>query len=128
MAYRCSASGCPLDAVLRQILLENDIVDIDFCELPMHRHVRYLDRVCTAQEAVAIRCSVDPVRALATIWAAKEAAFKFFSQQLALIHFVPRKFGVQLQNLMGNLGASRIEQKVSMHYDGLKAEISLFSM
>jgi phosphopantetheinyl transferase (holo-ACP synthase) len=102
-------------------------VDIDFCELPMHRHVRYLDRVCTPQEAVAIRCSVDPVRALATIWAAKEAAFKFFSKQLALAHFVPKKFGFQLQNPVGNLGASPMEQTVSMYYEGLKAEISLFS-
>lgn len=102
-------------------------MDIDFCELPMHRHVRYLDRVCTPQEAVAIRCSLDPVRALATIWAAKEAAFKFFSKQLALDHFVPRKFGFQLQNPVGNLGTSPMEQKVSVYYDGLKAEISLFS-
>jgi phosphopantetheine--protein transferase-like protein len=104
-------------------LLGNDIVDIHFCEPPMHRNVRYLDRVCSPKEADAVRRSGDSVRALASIWAAKEAAFKFFSKQLTLQHFVPNQFEVQFENTSG----TGTEQKVSILYDGLKTEAAIFS-
>jgi phosphopantetheinyl transferase (holo-ACP synthase) len=89
----------------------------------MHRNVRYLDRVCNHKEADAVRRSGNSVRALASIWAAKEAAFKFFSKQLTLQHFVPSQFEVQVQNF----DDVRLEQTVSIFYDGLKTEAAIFS-
>jgi phosphopantetheinyl transferase len=74
-------------------------------------------------EADAVRCSADPGRALASIWAAKEATFKFLSKQLALRHFVPSKFELQVEDF----DDVRLEQKVSIFYDGLKAEAVIFS-
>jgi phosphopantetheinyl transferase (holo-ACP synthase) len=104
-------------------LLGNDVVDIDFCEAPVHRHIHYLDRVCTPGEADSVRRSANPLRALAVIWASKEAAYKMFSKQSAPCHFVPRHFVAQI----GDRDPVRIDEKLSVLYCGVRAEVSIFS-
>jgi phosphopantetheinyl transferase (holo-ACP synthase) len=104
-------------------LLGNDIVDIEFCEPPKYRHVRYLDRVCTPEEADGVRRSPDPAKALALIWASKEAAYKAFSKQLPECHFVPREFVIQVEHR----DPIEINQKLSILYAGLQTEVSIFA-
>jgi phosphopantetheinyl transferase (holo-ACP synthase) len=104
-------------------LLGNDIVDIEFCERPKYRHPRYLDRVCGPEEADAVRRSVNPVKALASIWASKEATYKLFSKRTAQCRFVPRQFVAQIENR----DPVRIDQKLSILYAGVHTEVSLFA-
>jgi phosphopantetheinyl transferase (holo-ACP synthase) len=104
-------------------LVGNDIVDLDFCEPAEHHHIRYLDRVCAPEEADAVRRSVNPVNALASIWASKEAAYKLLSKQLELPHFVPHQFVAQVENHEG----AQIYQKLSILYRGVQADVSILS-
>lgn len=73
-------------------MIGNDIIDLQYVEWPPYQHIRYLERVCTSAEAGAVRGSGNPARSLATVWAAKEAAFKLLSRSSNLVHFVPREF------------------------------------
>jgi phosphopantetheine--protein transferase-like protein len=73
-------------------LIGNDIVDLQYFESPRYQHIGYLERVCTAVEAREIRESENPARALAVVWAAKEAAYKLLSRELNLPHFGPHEF------------------------------------
>jgi phosphopantetheinyl transferase (holo-ACP synthase) len=102
-------------------LVGNDIVDLDFCEPGQYDHVRHIDRVCTLEEANAIRRSVHPVRALALVWASKEAAYKRFSKQFTQCHFVPREFAIQMENQ----DPARIDRKLSILYKDLQTEVSI---
>lgn len=104
-------------------MVGNDIVDLDFCEPAEHHHIRYLDRVCAPEEADAVRRSVNPVKALASIWVSKEAAYKLFSKQLELPHFVPHQFVAQVENH----DSARIYQKLSILYRGVQADVSILS-
>jgi len=104
-------------------LLGNDIVDLQFCEPPTHRHVRYLDRVCTPQEAQAVRRSANPVKALAVLWASKEATYKLHSKDLGLCHFVPMQFAAEIENS----DPARIDEKLSVLHAGVHTEVSLFA-
>ena len=104
-------------------MLGNDIVDVHFCETPIHRHVRFLDRVCNPQEADAVRHSTSPVRTLASLWAAKEAGYKFFSKRLGLRSFVPRKFELEVEDFE----EERQKQRVGIFYDALRTEVTIFS-
>lgn len=104
-------------------MVGNDVVDIDFCEKPKHHHVRYLERVCTPEEAERVRQSIDPVGALALTWASKEAAYKLFSKQSARCHFVPRQFVTQIENC----DPVQIDQKLLIRYAGMQTEVSIFA-
>lgn len=104
-------------------MLGNDIVDLEYWEPPKQQHVRYLGRVCTSHEADAVRRSVNQVEALATIWASKEAAYKLFSKQLELPHFVPNQFEIQVEEC----DFGRMDKKLSIRFRGMQAEISIFS-
>jgi len=99
----------------------NDIVDIDFCEPPALQHVRHLDRVCTPEEALGVRRSVDPVKALAVMWSAKEATYKLLSKQLPRCRFVPRQFVTQIENL----DPVQIDRKLTILYAGMQIEVSI---
>jgi len=77
-------------------LIGNDIVDLDYFESPFYQHIRYLERVCLPEEAVAVRKSKNAVRALAAVWGAKEAAYKLVSRSSNPPHFVPRDFVTDL--------------------------------
>ncbi len=77
-------------------MIGNDIVDLQYFEFPRHQHVRHLERVCTASEARAVRQSGCAARSFAVAWASKEAAYKLMSRDLALPHFLPREFAIQL--------------------------------
>lgn len=82
----------------RWSLIGNDIVDLQFFEEPRYQHTGYLVRVCTAAEAREIRESENPARALAVVWAAKEAAYKLLSRELNLPHFVPHEFSTDFDS------------------------------
>ncbi len=69
-----------------------------------------------------MRRSADPVRALAVIWACKEAAHKLFSKPLAQSHFVPKKYVVQFEDC----DLSRIRTKLSILNAGSQTEVSIF--
>ena len=102
-------------------LVGNDVVDIDYCELPLYWHVRHLDRVCTPEEAKCIRASADPVRALAVIWAAKEATFKLVSKGSDL-GFVPRRFVSEIEGH----DPAKIDKKLSIFYAKEQSEVRIF--
>lgn len=104
-------------------MLGNDIVDIEFWEAPKYRHVRYLDRVCAPEEADGVRGSSDPAKALALIWASKEAAYKAFSKQLPECHFVPKEFVIQMEHR----DPVEINQKLSILYAGVQTEVAIFA-
>jgi phosphopantetheinyl transferase (holo-ACP synthase) len=104
-------------------LIGNDIVDLDFCEEPRYSHVRYLRRVCTCLEQEAVRRSSDPKKALCVLWAAKEAAYKFFSRQLMACRFVPRRFEVQMEGC----DPARIDKKLSILYADMQSYASIFT-
>ena len=104
-------------------MLGNDIVDLEYWEPPKQQHVRYLERVCTSQEADAVRRSVNQVGALATTWASKEAAYKLFSKQFEISHFVPKQFEIQIEER----DFGQIDKKLSIRFRGMQAEISIFS-
>ena len=70
----------------------NDIIDLHYFEAPLYHSIGYLQRVTAPSEFQAIRQSQDPALILCAIWAAKEAAFKFFSKQGLVSHFIPRQF------------------------------------
>lgn len=114
--------GCLLNCANRCALLGNDIVDLRFCESPKKSHVHYLDRACTLEEAEAVRRSVSPARALALVWACKEAAYKLFSKQLKC-HFVPSQFAIQIEDRDPVL----VDKKLSVLYAGAQTEVSLFA-
>jgi len=75
-------------------VIGNDIVDLEYCDSPPYKHVRYLERVCTAPELEMFRQATDRLRTLAILWAAKEATFKCISGRLQRPHFAPREFTV----------------------------------
>ena len=104
-------------------MLGNDIVDVSFCEPPAYRNLRYLDRVCTPEEADGVRRSIDPVRALALIWASKEAAYKLLSKYLPECHFVPRQFVIEIEKR----DAVQFDKKLSVLYRGVQTEVSIFT-
>jgi phosphopantetheinyl transferase (holo-ACP synthase) len=82
-----------------------------------------LDRICTFEEAEAVRRSVNPVRALAAFWASKEAAYKLFSKQLARCRFVPRQYVSQIENR----DPAHIDEKLSILYADVQTEVSIFA-
>jgi phosphopantetheinyl transferase (holo-ACP synthase) len=88
-------------------MIGNDIVDLRFFDSPPYQNIRYLERICTPVEALAIRQSKFPNQSLAIIWASKEAAYKLFSRGAAGLHFVPRSFVTSLRGEISN--ASPIE-------------------
>lgn len=104
-------------------MLGNDIVDISYCEPPKYHQVGYLDRVCTREEADAVRRSASPVRGLAVVWAAKEAAYKLMAKQFPQCRFIPRQFVVQIENR----DPARFDQNLSILYAGVQTEVSLFA-
>jgi phosphopantetheinyl transferase (holo-ACP synthase) len=79
-------------------MIGNDVVDLRYLDAPGYSNVRYLDRVCSSEEARAVRRSERPAQGLAVIWAAKEAAFKLMSQKFNREHFVPRDFVAALDD------------------------------
>lgn len=103
-------------------MLGNDIVDLHFFEAPALHHIDYLNRVCTAQEAECVRGSADPAKALATTWAAKEAAYKLLSKQLPHCHFVPRQFVTHI----GGRDPHQIDKSLSVLYAGVLTQVSIF--
>ena len=70
-----------------------------------------------------MRRSADPVRALAIIWAAKEAAYKLQSRRLAECHFVPRHFVTQIETH----DHACFDKKLSVLYSGLQTQVSIFA-
>ena len=82
-------------------MIGNDIVDLQYFDSPFYQHIRYLERVCTSLEADRVRQSKDASQALATVWAAKEAAYKLVSRTSSLKHFVPRDFVIDARDLRG---------------------------
>lgn len=76
-------------------MVGNDIVDLHHFETPRYQNLRYLDRVTVLAESTTIRGSRDPVLALSSVWAAKEAAYKLLCKQGIGSHFIPREFVVK---------------------------------
>jgi len=97
-------------------------VDLCFCESPVRQHYRYLDRVCTSEEARRVRNSPDPAKSLAVIWAAKEAAYKLLSKRLALEHFVPKRYVAQSENQAGQ----GIGNSLLIVYGRTQSEVAIF--
>lgn len=104
-------------------MVGNDIVDLNFVGAPAYHHLGYLERVCTPEEARAVRDSADPSRSLAVAWASKEAAYKLFSKQLARRCFVPRQFVARAEN-----GTSLDSTSgVRITYEGIEAVVAICS-
>lgn len=75
----------------------NDVVDLSDPETaPSAPHRRFAERVCTAEELIALARSPDPNRLLWTYWAAKESAFKAMRKIAPAAPFSPRGFAVEL--------------------------------
>lgn len=104
----------------RWFLIGNDIIDLQYLEWPPYQHVRYLERVCTSVEADAVRESSNPARALAEVWAAKEATFKLLSRASKRMRFVPREFVTDF----ATRNLRPLELRV-LHHEG-QASVSIF--
>lgn len=70
-----------------------------------------------------MRRSSDPKKALCVLWAAKEAAYKFFSKQLMACRFVPRRFEVQMEGC----DPARIDKKLSILYADMQSYAFIFT-
>lgn len=103
-------------------MIGNDVVDLHYFDSPFYQHVRYLERICTPDEADAVRKSEDPVRALAAVWAAKEAAYKLASRNSSLRHFVPRNFATDI----ARRGISRAFDVLRISYAGTELSVAIF--
>lgn len=57
------------------------------------------------------------------LWAAKEAAYKFFSNESAARHFVPRQFETQIEGH----DPTGIYQRLSVAYSGLRTDAFIFT-
>lgn len=90
-------------------MIGNDIVDLHFFETPAYHHVHYLKRVCTAEEEAFVSQWHDSCRALAILWAAKEATFKLISKQNPDRRFIHRQFVAQLCNPFVFVAGGRLE-------------------
>jgi phosphopantetheinyl transferase (holo-ACP synthase) len=104
-------------------VIGNDIVDLRFVDFPAYCHVNYLERVCTPAEAWAIRHSADPCTSLAIVWAAKEAAYKSVSTQMACRYFNPRRFDSGFVGWNGRNGA--IQMSVTFAGDKIAATVTI---
>ena len=102
-------------------MVGNDIVDINFVDAPAYHHLRYLEQVCTPEEAQAVGDSADPSRSLAVVWASKEATYKLFSRQLPRRCFVPRQFVTRTEN--GTPLDSASEARVT--HEGIEARVAI---
>lgn len=94
---------------------------IDFCEPPLYRHIRHLERVCSPREARAVRQSSNPEKALAVVWAAKEAAFKLLSKRITQLRFVPSQFEAQIDSA----DPTNFDKKLVILYADVQSEVRI---
>ena len=81
-------------------MLGNDLVDLGDPETrPSVLHPRFDERVFTPAERESLWCVADPHRLRWTLWAAKEAAFKWLRKQDARAIFSPSRLRVDLDSL-----------------------------
>jgi len=104
-------------------LVGNDIVDLQCFDAPFYQHIGYLERVCTPAEADTVRRSKDASRALASVWAAKEAAYKLISRSSSLRHFVPRDFATDI----AELSPGSVYDQLQVSCNGKRAKVTTFA-
>ena len=102
-------------------MVGNDIVDLHFPDSPPYQHVNHLTRVCSAMECDLVRNADQPSVTLASLWAAKEAAFKLFAKG-RMCRFIPQRFAVHLD---GPVEQDATQTGV-VSFEGSSAAVRLF--
>src|SRR5512145_1317204 len=107
-----SGPGCALSGSMRRRLstgwrkwrrsilpfVGNDIIDLkDPANVQKSTDLRFLRKILTDAEIEQVRDSSDPDRALWSLWACKEAAFKVMKKRAGDAAFMPRRWFVFLQ-------------------------------
>lgn len=78
------------------ILVGDDVVDLDDPAIAEHHlRARFVERVCTESERAALATAADPKRALWSLFAAKEAAYKVAIKLGLEPGFAHRRFVVE---------------------------------